>query len=399
MGNELGSSEFLEVFTVATLGRQLRERRAEIEETIFARLPALDLNSDELAHGCREAVRSCLELVTLVFEQEGSWDDLPLVPLAAVMQARRVARSGRALSTVLQKYIGGYGVLWDVILEEAEYAPLSNAERSELLRVASVRLTSVAQQVLPVIAATYAGERVRRPQSRDERISGIVRAVLQGTRVNTEELGYDVQGGHVGMVATGADAMEAVGTLARKLDRWLLRVPQEDGVVWAWLSGNEPIQQAMLPDMGPVSSGLRISCGEPASGQSGFCITHRQAEAAMQVALYQRQLVTRYADVLLLVPAVEDEQCGDSLISIYLAPLEGSQEKNPSLKDTLEAYFAAELNTTATAARLKVDRRTAMTRLRTVEERLGFPIYKRHAELELALRLDQLRRLAQAQGE
>ncbi|HET8956385.1 MAG TPA: helix-turn-helix domain-containing protein [Solirubrobacterales bacterium] len=389
----------MDVFTVAVLGQRLRERQGEIEETIFARLPATDADGEELARGRREAIRSCLELVMLVFEQDGSWDDLPLVPPAAVVQARRVARSGRALSTVLQKYIGGYSILWDFVLEEIEQASLSQSERAELLRVASVRLTSVAQQVLPVVATTHTGERGKRPQSREERVSTIVRAVLQGLRVNTDELGYDVDGNHIGVVVTGADAMEAVETLAGKLNRRLLRVPQDDGVVWAWLGGRGAINQTDLPELGEVSPGLRISFGEPASGQKGFRETHCQAEEAMQVALHQRQLITRFADVLLLVPAVEDEQRGNSLISIYLAPLERSSEKNPTLKETLLAYFEAELNTTATAARLKVDRRTAMTRLRTVEARLGFPIYKRHAELEVALRLDQLRRSTRSQGE
>jgi hypothetical protein len=386
----------LDVFKMAELGRRLRERRAEIEEAIFTRLPAAD--GEELARGQREAIRSCLELVTLVFEQDGGWDDLPLVPPAAVMQARRAARSGRALSTVLQKYIGGYSVLWDFVLEEIEQTPLSQADRAELLRMASVRLTSVAQQVLPAIATTHAGERVKRPRTRDERVAAIVRAVLQGSRVNTDELGYDIQGNHVGMVASGADAMEAIEAVATELNRRVLRVPQDDGVVWAWLSGGAPVAHGDFPDLG-VSPGLRISFGEPGSGQKGFRETHCQAEEAMQVALHQRQLMTRFADVLLLVPAVEDEQRGNSLISIYLSPLEASSVKNPTLKETLRAYFEAELNTTATAARLKVDRRTAMTRLRTVEERLGFPIYKRHAELEVALRLDQLRRSARVQYE
>ena len=64
---------------LAELGRRLRERRAEIEEAIFTRLPAAD--GEELARGQREAIRSCLELVTLVFEQDGGWDDLRQLPV------------------------------------------------------------------------------------------------------------------------------------------------------------------------------------------------------------------------------------------------------------------------------------------------------------------------------
>lgn len=393
----------LDVVTLATIGARLRGRRREVEEAILGQLlanePEPRLDEEELRRGMHETVRACLDLVLLTIENDPDWDDLPMVPPAAVVQTRRVAQSGFGLNGMLQTYIGGYSVLWDFVLEEIKRVEVNAEERAELLRLSSVRLASMAAQLLPAVAATHARESNRIRQSREERTVGIVQALLKNSLVDADELPYDVDGTHVGLVATGPLAVKVVQTVAKTMGRGLLHVCRDDGVVWGWLSGDEPVSPAGFPDLGPIASGVRLAFGEPASGRNGFRSTHRQAQSAMQVALCQRQLVTRYADVLLLVPAIQDEQAGDSLISIYLSPLEESRERSPTLKDTLQAYFEAERNTSATAARLKVDRRTAMTRLRTVEERLGFPIYKRHAELEVALRLDQLRREARAQDE
>ncbi len=390
--------------SMAAVGRRLRVRRAEIEAAIFTRLLAAEeevvrYHGDEAGRGRQEAARACLDLALLTLEDETAWEDAPLVPPAAILQARRVAQSGIPVAAVLEAYIDGYSVLWDFVLEDVRRAEVSEEERGELLRQASIRLSSMAAQLLPVIAATHAREATKGVRSREERTAGIVEALLKNSLVNTDELGYDVDGSHIGILASGAGASPVLQAVATKLGRRLLRIPREDGIVWAWLSGKEPIAQAKLGDMGEMAAGVRLAVGEPASGREGFRGTHRQAQAAMHVALHLNQLITRYADVLLLVPAIQDRQCGDSLISIYLSPLEESPKKNPTLKDTLQAYFEAERNTSATAARLKVDRRTAMTRLRTVEERLGYPIYKRHAELEVALRLDHLRRTSGAQDE
>ena len=59
-------------------------------------------------------------------------------------------------------------------------------------------------------------------------------------------------------------------------------------------------------------------------------------------------------------------------------------------KATLRAYFEAARNMSSAAAILGVSRRTVATRLAAVEERLGGPLDAIGAELEIALRLDQL---------
>ena len=60
------------------------------------------------------------------------------------------------------------------------------------------------------------------------------------------------------------------------------------------------------------------------------------------------------------------------------------------LRETLRAYFDAGFNAATAAAALEVDRHTVQRRLRKVEEALGRLLHTCHAELEVALVLEEL---------
>lgn len=386
----------------AELCDRLRLRMPEIQDAIAAKLIDSPLGSSilgeaDLERGQRESIRACIDLTLLAIEHDSDWTEVP-VPVAAVMQVQRVARLGLSLQAVLGRFVDGYDVLWDFALEEIEAADLGEDDRAAILHMASRRLALVVGKVLPLVAATHTETATVGAQSRRTRTAAIVEALLGAAMVSTDELDYRVDGTHVGIVATGAQAEPVVRRLVASDGRPSLIVPRADGTVWAWLQGGRAAELGLAGIDHSLHEGVRLAIGVEASGRSGFRATHRQAQAAMQVALCQRNFITRYADVLLLVPAVADRDCGDSLISIYLSPLEESRERNPSLKETLRAYFEAELNTSATAARLNVDRHTAKTRLREIEERLGWVIHVRHAELEVALRLDELRQQERVDG-
>jgi DNA-binding PucR family transcriptional regulator len=135
-----------------------------------------------------------------------------------------------------------------------------------------------------------------------------------------------------------------------------------------------------------------LALGEPAWGIEGWRSTHRQAQAALAVALRRSGSggVTRYADVALLAAALNDEALARALVGIYIAPLEDSRGGGPVLCETLRVYFASERNVSSAAAALGVARKTVDTRLRTIEKRLGRTLHPCPAELEVALALDEL---------
>jgi sugar diacid utilization regulator len=95
--------------------------------------------------------------------------------------------------------------------------------------------------------------------------------------------------------------------------------------------------------------------------------------------------------VALLASVLNDDALAGSLIEIYLAPLGGSENGGAILRRTLRAYFAAERNASSAASALGVTRHTVQNRLRTIEEKLGQSLRTRQAELEVALRLEELK--------
>jgi DNA-binding PucR family transcriptional regulator len=130
----------------------------------------------------------------------------------------------------------------------------------------------------------------------------------------------------------------------------------------------------------------------PARGLEGWRLTHRQAQAALVVALRRSAsgAATRYADVAVLASALKDEALARALVEIYIAPLEDSRGGGPVLCETLRVYMASERNVSSAAAALGVVRKTVDTRLRAIEKRLGRTLHPCPAELEVALLLDEL---------
>ncbi|HKT84228.1 MAG TPA: helix-turn-helix domain-containing protein, partial [Solirubrobacterales bacterium] len=89
-----------------------------------------------------------------------------------------------------------------------------------------------------------------------------------------------------------------------------------------------------------------------------------------------------------------DELLAKSLYETYLAPLDEGSDSGLGLRETLRAYFDAGFNAATAAAALEVDRHTVQRRLRKVEEALGRLLHSCHAELEVALVLEELDREA-----
>jgi DNA-binding PucR family transcriptional regulator len=124
-------------------------------------------------------------------------------------------------------------------------------------------------------------------------------------------------------------------------------------------------------------------------GIDGWRLTHRQAQAALLVAQRRPQMLTRYADVSLIAAVLSDRELERSLVAVHLAPLDGQKDSVVS-RETLRAYFAAGCNAATAAAALRVDRHTVERRLHAIETRLGRLLNTCRAELEVALRVEEL---------
>ena len=374
--------------------------------------------------GLRATVAAAVDYVVEGIER--GEDRAGPIPAEAAEQARRAARAGVPLNTVLRRYMAGHTLFEQFVMDEADRAgeggmpPLARESLRVALRGALRAQAAVLDRLLERIAQEY-GDGLRAiGRSPQQRRAELVRSLLTddadedrvvaggavesrtvaGRVMDGVGLDYEIEDRwHLGAIAVGAGAAQAVRALAASADRRLLSVAQGERTVWAWLGGRERL--AISPSPGGLSStdeGVVLAIGEQAWGLAGWRSTHRQARAALTVAQRRseshsgagRAGVTRYADVALLAAAFNDEGLGRALIDVYVAPLEDARGGGPMLRETLRAYLAAERNASSAAVALGVARNTLESRLRTIEVRLGRTLHPCPAELEVALLLDEL---------
>lgn len=375
------------------LATRLRLQRAGVEDAILARVRALAGSSEEsdteYLAGLSATVAAVVDLCLTGIEHGEEW--LGPVPTEALAQARRAAGNGVSLETVLRRYVAGHALLGDFVMQEAERGDLLNHWAA--LRSVQRVLASLLDRLIVSITAEHSREAQRVDWSPEQRRADRLRRLLADEPVDLVDFGYELDAWHLGVIARGPGGARAVADLAPELDRQVLFVSCDEETVWAWLGGQRRLDANSVLSQRhsyEAPAGVSLTIGEPGRGVEGFRATHRQAQEALRVALLKPQRLTRYADVALLTPWLGDVSRAQSLVEMYLAPLDRQRDGGEVLRQTLRAYFAAGHNVKASAATLGVDRSTVRRRVRTIEEGLGCSLQARQAELEVAMRLEAL---------
>jgi hypothetical protein len=163
---------------------RLRARRVELVEAIFARVRAGALaGSDDDAEyvaGLRAAVMAAVEYVLEGIERGEEW--CGPVPVVALEQARRAARSGVSLDTVLRRYLVGHTLLEGFVMEEADRVDI--ADSSGALRGALRAQAAVLDRLLETVTGEYGVELARVGRSPEQRRAERVRGLLEGRTVD-----------------------------------------------------------------------------------------------------------------------------------------------------------------------------------------------------------------------
>ncbi len=374
----------------AVVAGRLRARRSEIVEALLARVQEsvrdpLASGDSEYAAGLRDTVAAIVDYVLDGVEAEEAWRGA--LPAVTVEQARRAARGGVALNTVLRRYVAGHALLGDIVMEEAREL---NADAIRHLLGAQ---SALLQRLIAEVTGAYEDELNRIRRSPAQRRAELVQRLLAGEPVELAEFDYPFEASHLGLIATGTGAREAVLALGAHLEQRVLAVARGPDAVWAWFGATRATTvQEVRRRMGAVAPDtVSFALGEPAAGIEGWRLTHRQAQAALRVAQQQPAPLTAYADVALVALALSDPALAKQLIALYMRGIDGHEPATEGLRQALRAYFQCGRNATAAAARLGVDRSTLSSRLRTIEAHVGYPLATRLAELEVALRLYDLR--------
>ena len=227
------------------------------------------------------------------------------------------------------------------MLEEAEHSGLPG--RRGTLRQVLRAHAAVLERLTTAIAAEHRRELERVERSPGQRQLEHVRSLLGGepareaddgspTRSLEQGLGYALDCEHLAVIARGALAREssagARGAAAIG-DCCASRTGEGDGVgmarwttpAWRCASWNGSSAVSEL------DVGVSLAVGEPARGLAGWRQTHRQAQAALLVALRRPRRLTRYADVALLAAALKDEALGQSADRHLHRPVGGGAQR------------------------------------------------------------------------
>lgn len=373
----------------AELSVRLAARRSEIELATVTRIHAISdragVGDAVYRDGLRAAVSVALGHGIAVIESSANF--IPDIPIALGAQARLAARSGVSLETVLRRYFAGYVIFGDYLVGEAR-GLFDDAGLKPVLRSQATAF----DRLLDAVSDEYTRELRSRPSTAELRRAARIERLLNGELLDTSDLGYRFEGCHLGLVAAGRGASQAIRQISIDLDSRLLLANRNEDMAWAWLGQRLPLDakeiQCHFAQAWPKD--LSLAIGAPGEGVAGWRFSHRQACAALPVAQRGSEPVVSYADVALLAAALRDEVLGESLNRIFMMPLARDRHGGATQRETLRAYFAASRNTSSAAVALGVSRQTVNSRLRAVEERIGYPLDSCASQLQTALGLQDL---------
>ncbi len=371
------------------LAARLRRRTGEIESVIFRRIQSLpDPAGKEdptyltgLHRTIGEALSYGLESI-----EEGGQSPVPIPPETA-RQARRAAREGVRLDTVIRRYVAGNKTLEEFIVVEADGIP--NRLLCQVLNSQGPRI----DRLMESVAAEYRDELERVQRSPVQKEADLITTLLEGhSLVSTMDLDYDFDIWHLGMILVGHNVEKSARAIVKGHRNRSLLVERNHEATWIWLSGPQPPVVASLERflMKSMPADVSVAVGEPRKDLDGWRQTHREAQMAFQAMLYRPQRVTKCRDVALISAVMRDQSLAMSLIETYLAPLDGRGRSGDALRTTLRAYYRADQNVASAAIALGVARHTVERRLRNVEKKLGQTLGACSAQLQVALDAEEL---------
>ncbi len=379
----------------AELTSRLRTRVPEIEQTIFTRISSLSKvnggsNGPVYEVDLRRAV---MEALSYGLEGIEKGKELPVSsPPETARQARRAAREGVRLDTMLRCYVAGNKLLEEFVVAEAD--GISSQLLCQILSDQGPRF----DRLMELAAAEYEDELQQIERSAVQKQADRIMSFLKGgSSLRPVDVDYDFDQWHVGVILAGRGGEMAIRVLVEQLGCGLLKVVPDHETVWAWIGSRRRLDIAELARLlgEDLPSDTLVAIGEPRKGLNGWRQTFREAQIALQVVFYQPLQTTRCRDVILVSAVLRDPFLTASLIDTYLAPLaEGRGDIGKILRRTLRAYFEADGNAASAASALGVARNTVERHIRRVEAKLGQNLASCSAQMQVALHAEELLKLS-----
>jgi hypothetical protein len=370
----------------------------DLEQQTLTRVYAISdptsVTDPDYLRGLRAAVSAALEYGLSALSTPGNKAEP--VPVLLLAQARTAARSNVSLDTVLRRYLAGYSLLADFLVSES----VDREIKGDDLRNILAALAAACDRLVTAISEEFGREAGTRSYSSDRRRAEQIEGLLNGELVDhsslTADLAYDFDANHIAVISVGPSGPDTIRKLAAAANSRPLVLKRPEQTTWAWLGAQRVLDPAELQSLASAarSPGLALAIGESERGLAGWRLSHRQATAALAIALRSPARIARYSEVALIASVCNDELLAVSLRQQFLEPLDDGRDGGAAARETLRAYLAAGCNTSSAAAMLGINRHTAASRIHAIERRLKRPIGASIAEIETALKLEEFLELS-----
>lgn len=380
--SEAGALEFQRL--VVELEARLDFLAAEGLEAMRGRMPRWISDTNSVWKQIEECIRGTLRTEWSAFRDGVLPGRLPDIDATMIVLASRVGD----LNSLQAGYRFAQMALWGSWFELVEGSVADEALKRELLRHGSQFFFQYADLVSRYMAEGYQRGVERAAASGEHHRFQAVKSLLEGDPLAQSHVDVDLNQHHLGLVVWGEGGDDAVRLLAAELGRTALLTQRLHHNWWGWISGDRPLdgrQERLLAGF-EAGAGIRVAFGLEGYGEPGFRATNHQALRAQWVAAAGPATI-HYEDVAVEALATEAQNDARAFVRRELRGLDDASCASARLRQTLDAYLAAELNAASAAAALGVHHQTVANRLRTIEERLGHPVGPRHLELAMALRL------------
>jgi hypothetical protein len=369
---------------VGELESRLDFLAAEGLEAMRGRVPRWISETGPVWHQLGDCIRGTLRTEWAAFRDGVLPGRLPDIDATLIVMAARVGD----LTSLLAGYRFAQMALWGSWFELIEASVEEEPVKRELLRHGSQYFFQYADLVSRYMAEGYQRGVERAAAHGEHHRFQAMKGLLEADPLASSHFDVDLNHYHLGFVAWGEGADDAVRRLGTELGRPVLLTLRLHNNWWGWISGARPlgaVEKRKLRGFDPGPE-IRIAFGLEGFGEPGLRSTHHQALRAQWIAP-AGPAVIHYDDFALEALATEAENDARAFVAHELHGIDDPSAASARLRETLSAYFASELNAASAGAALGVHHQTVTNRLRTIEDRIGHPLGTRHLELAVALRL------------
>lgn len=389
--------------------RQVRAGVEELSVTVVSGIRDTFPELFEAPGSFEENLRATEANITLLAETIDAGLDPREIALPPAVGAftRAAVERGDEITGALRSLRLGHAVLLERVLPLLR-ASSSDADQLERAAALTSAWTFAAVDVMSVLAEqVYAAEQARWLRSASALQAEVIGELLSGSEPDPatagRQLRYELTRTHLCVVAWGDDAPgagsalpqleDAITAVARALGSGRPLVQSRGTHLAAGWVGfdakDEPSLDDLRIDLDPAG-GVRVACGIPGAGISGFRTSHEQAMLARRVARLSARpagSLTAFARVALVALATADLDQAQAFVHATLGPLEPEDDLTRRLAATVQVYLEEDSSSSRAARRLGIHENTVRYRIRQAEELLGRELTVRSLDLQVALRI------------